>query len=131
MNSPACKAPGQGSPSFAYQWLSDGAEIAGAANSTYMLTAGDEGKAIQCRVTASSADGSTQAVSKRVFFTTSGPTGETHPLQETFGSAAQPNSPVPTSLAVDQSNGDLLVVDPEAARSPASIPTARPTASQR
>ena len=102
-----------GSPSFAYQWLRDGAEIGGATTAMYALEAADEGKAIQCLVTATDVEGSTQAVSTRVF-TTSGPTTETHPFLETFGSAAQPSFWAPTSIAVDQSDGDLLVVDPEA-----------------
>ena len=35
---------------FAYQWLADGAEIAGATNSTYTLANADEGKAVKVRV---------------------------------------------------------------------------------
>jgi hypothetical protein len=101
------------SPTFAYQWLRDGEEIAGAGSSTYTVEAGDDGKSLQCRVTATSGGVSTEAVSKQVYFTTA--TEETHPFLETFGSASQPSFSVPTSIAVNQSNGDLLVVDPEAA----------------
>ena len=36
---------------FAYQWLSDDAEIGGATGSTYTLLAGDEGRTIKVRVT--------------------------------------------------------------------------------
>ena len=46
--------------SFDYQWLADGAPIAGAVSPTYVLQAGDAGKRISVRVTASrtnSADG--------------------------------------------------------------------------
>jgi hypothetical protein len=100
------------SPSFAYQWLRDGEEIATA--STYTVEAGDDGKALQCRVTATSGGASTQAVSKQVYFTTAGPSGETHPFLETFGSASQPSFGNAEGLAVDQSTGDLLVIDSSA-----------------
>ena len=36
---------------FAYQWVRSGTDIEGAASSTYTMTAADEGKAIQVRVT--------------------------------------------------------------------------------
>ena len=36
---------------FAYQWVRSGADIEGAASSTYTMTGGDEGKPIQVRVT--------------------------------------------------------------------------------
>ena len=36
---------------FSYQWVRSGADIEGAASSTYTMTAADEGKAIQVRVT--------------------------------------------------------------------------------
>jgi hypothetical protein len=36
---------------------------------------------------------------------------QTHPFLETFGSAAQPTFTEPEGLAVDQSNGDVLVID--------------------
>jgi hypothetical protein len=36
---------------------------------------------------------------------------QTHPFLETFGSAAQPSFGEPEGMAVDQSTGDLLVID--------------------
>ena len=42
---------GLNNASFAYQWLADDSEIAGATSSTYTLDAGDEGKAVKVRVT--------------------------------------------------------------------------------
>ena len=42
---------GLNSAVFAYQWLSDDAEIGGATGSTYTLVAGDEGQTIKVRVT--------------------------------------------------------------------------------
>ncbi|HEX6152295.1 MAG TPA: hypothetical protein VFZ19_02130 [Solirubrobacterales bacterium] len=47
----------EGDPTFAYQWLRDGVEIAGATGSTYDVGAADEGESLQCRVTASNGDG--------------------------------------------------------------------------
>ncbi|HEX5984708.1 MAG TPA: hypothetical protein VFY69_10920 [Solirubrobacterales bacterium] len=52
-----------GSPTYAYQWFRDGAEIPGATGSTYTVDAADEGESIQCRLTASNSDGSAIAFS--------------------------------------------------------------------
>jgi hypothetical protein len=46
-----------GSPSFSYQWLRNGGVIGGATSDEYTLVAADEGKAIQCRVSAANAGG--------------------------------------------------------------------------
>ena len=43
-------ADGLSGATFAYQWLSDDAEIGGATGSTYTLVAGDEGRTIKVRV---------------------------------------------------------------------------------
>ena len=43
-------ADGMVNAAFAYQWLSDDAEIGGATGSTYTLVAGDEGRTIKVRV---------------------------------------------------------------------------------
>ena len=40
------------SPTFTYQWLADGQDIANASGTTYVLAASDEGKTISVRVTA-------------------------------------------------------------------------------
>lgn len=53
----------QGSPTFAYQWLADGAAISGATAATRVLAEGDEGKVLAVRVTATNAGGSTVATS--------------------------------------------------------------------
>jgi len=52
-----------GGPSFAYQWLRGGEEIVGATSNTYTTTAADEEKAVQCRVRATNAGGTTEAIS--------------------------------------------------------------------
>src|ERR1700693_2560377 len=44
-------------PMFSYRWLRDGVAIPGAETEEYTLTAEDEGKAIQCQVTASNSSG--------------------------------------------------------------------------
>jgi hypothetical protein len=53
-----------GSPTFSYQWLRDGAPIAGATGSDYALGAADEGKTVQCQVMASNAGGSSVEVDR-------------------------------------------------------------------
>jgi hypothetical protein len=56
-----------GSPTgFEFQWLRDGAQIAGANSDSYTVTADDIGADISCRVTASNPVGSTSADSNAV-----------------------------------------------------------------
>ena len=53
-----------GAPGFSYQWLRDGVPIAGASSEYYVLVAADEGKAVQCQVTATNAGGSSVEVDR-------------------------------------------------------------------
>jgi hypothetical protein len=48
---------------FTYEWLSDGAPVAGATGVTYAVTTADQGHVLSCRVTASNAAASTSAAS--------------------------------------------------------------------
>jgi len=57
---------GNGTITYAYQWLRNGAVIAGATSATYMLANADDGAAVRCRVTATDLDGSTIAYSNIV-----------------------------------------------------------------
>jgi hypothetical protein len=54
---------GDGSFSYAYQWLRDGTTIAGATKSSYTVVTGDVGKQLSCRVTATALYGSATATS--------------------------------------------------------------------
>ena len=72
-------ADGLDDVSFAYQWLADDAEIAGATGSTYTLVDADEGKAIKVEVTFTDDEGNDETL-------TSAPT-------DTVEAAAQPNNP--------------------------------------
>lgn len=54
---------GTGTITYAYQWLRNGAEIAGATASTYTLVAADDNANIRCRVTATDDEGSRSAFS--------------------------------------------------------------------
>jgi hypothetical protein len=58
-------APGNwsGNPSFAYQWLRNGAQIVGATASTYVVQAADKGTGVQCQVTGTNAAGTIAAIS--------------------------------------------------------------------
>jgi hypothetical protein len=52
--------------SYAYQWLHNGANIAGATNPTRVLIAADSGTNVSCRVTATNPAGSTPATSNAI-----------------------------------------------------------------
>jgi hypothetical protein len=58
---------GPGSATLEYQWLRNGAEIGGATSSTYTTVAEDEGSVVQCRVTASTAEGTSLITSDARF----------------------------------------------------------------
>lgn len=56
-----------GSPtSYTYQWKRDGSSIGGATNSTYVLTASENGTTVTCVVTATNAGGSASATSNGI-----------------------------------------------------------------
>jgi hypothetical protein len=59
--------------SYAYQWLSNGANIAGATSSAYVTVSGDYTNAISCRVTATNAAGSASATSSNSITVTLSP----------------------------------------------------------
>jgi hypothetical protein len=54
------------SPALAYQWLRNGEAIGGATSSTYTTAAADEGKLLQCRLTATKGSLKTAALSRRL-----------------------------------------------------------------
>ena len=55
-----------GSPTYAFQWLRDGAPVAGATGQFFVVGSGDVDHAISCRVTATNAGGSASATSNTV-----------------------------------------------------------------
>jgi hypothetical protein len=57
---------GSPAPTFSYQWQRDGADIAGASGSTYVVQAADQGHTLTCKVTASNSAGQASAVSTGV-----------------------------------------------------------------
>jgi hypothetical protein len=69
----------RGSPTFAYQWFSNGAEIVGATSSEYTTVGADEGTAIQCRVSGTSAGMTTVAFSSRRLIEALAPTATAAP----------------------------------------------------
>jgi hypothetical protein len=99
---------------FEYQWLRDGAPIGGATTSSHTTVVADEGKGIQCAVTGVHLSASTTAVSDRLVAAGGPPGTPVHQFLESFGSAAQPAFGNPKGLAVDQTDGDLYVLDTSA-----------------
>ena len=82
---------------FGYQWLANDADIAGAANSTYTLAAGDEGKTIKVRVS----------------FTDDAGNRESLTSQATAAVKAKPNSPATglPSISGTAQVGETLTAD--------------------
>ncbi len=56
------KGTWQGASTFSYQWLRDGTAIGGASTEQYTATAADQGKVIQCQLTAGNAGGAVVAI---------------------------------------------------------------------
>lgn len=54
---------GNGTITYGYEWLRDGAAISGATSNSYNLQAADEGAQVSCRVTATDDDASRAALS--------------------------------------------------------------------
>jgi hypothetical protein len=90
--------------SFSYQWLRNGAPIAGATHATYTITAEDADAAIQCQVTATNPSGS--VVADNVYPYPVEPTVE----QEEF--PAHPNEGAGPSLPIGaETSGPVTVTD--------------------
>jgi Collagen triple helix repeat (20 copies) len=68
-----------GTPVLARQWLRGGVPIAGETGESYVLTAADVGNQINCRVTATGADGKTEATTNTVVPVPPGEVGPTGP----------------------------------------------------
>jgi hypothetical protein len=95
-----------GSPSFAFQWLRDGAQVA--TGSSYVVAPGDVGHTLVCRVTATNGAGSTNADSNSLVPTAvAAPTGSGGPAPVAAPANTVPPS-VPPSAAVD----DVIRCDP-------------------
>ena len=69
-------ADGLNNASFAYQWMADDSEIAGATGSTYTLTDDDEGKAVKVEVTFTDDAGNDESLTSAETGTVAGPPAE-------------------------------------------------------
>lgn len=70
---------GRPTPTFTYQWLRAGADIASATAATYTLVAADAGQAISVKVTATNSEGSASATSAATAPVTQAPVNNTIP----------------------------------------------------
>ena len=82
--------------SFSYQWLADDANIAGATNSSYTLTSGEQGQAIEVRVSFADDGGNQETL-------TSEPTAAVLAVEP-----ADP-PPAPTNLTAVVDNGNIVL----------------------
>jgi hypothetical protein len=85
-----------GSPTFSFEWLSDGNPIGGQTTNQYTVAAGDVGHALRCRVTAHNGGGDTPALSNTVTPTVAAPVN---------------NGATPSIPAIAKP-GDVLTCDP-------------------
>ena len=76
---------GSPSPTFTYQWTTNGSNIGGATSSTYVTQSGDTGNAIGCAVTGTNSHGSATAASSNTITVTSAsiPASVNMPVQGT------------------------------------------------
>jgi hypothetical protein len=68
------------SPTFTYQWFRNGKEIEGATSSSYTLVGADKNAAVECRVTATNADGAAVSFSNLARVAGLPPTATTKPV---------------------------------------------------
>jgi len=104
-----CETP-TAATTIAYQWLRDGAPIAGKTAATYTTEAADAGKAIQCRVTATNPSGGATQVANPAWIVA--------PYPATVPPEAPQSIPAPTTnepLTVGGAGGQTLSCDPNAA----------------
>ena len=97
--SPITDGDGIDSVHLSYRWLADNAEIAGAADSTYRVTAEHEGKSITVRVSFTDNAGNQESL-------TSVPTA---PAAEAEPVSGSPDSPRNLTVAATDSEGQLVV----------------------
>lgn len=70
---------GYPAPTYSYQWLRNGSNIASATNATYVLVTADAGAVISCRVTATNASGSLSATTPPTASVTQAPANTVAP----------------------------------------------------
>ena len=95
-----------GSPTFAFQWLRNGAPIAGAASSTYEVVEADKGASLQCEVLATNGGGT--VVAENRYFVMVQPEPTPFPPYVEVGNAA-PLIPLPPPP--NEARGAVTVAD--------------------
>jgi hypothetical protein len=98
-----------GSPSLTYAWRRDGAAIAGATGTTYVLVAADAGHTITFAVTATNAGGSAGAVSDGVAIT-AGPSTPSTKVGVTINGGAEATSTPAVTLRIREPAGATAVL---------------------
>ena len=102
-------ADGPTSPTYSYQWLSDGVEIAGANSSAYTLVAADEDKTIKVRVSfADAANNAETLTSAATAAVAAEPAEPTEPLPKPANLTARVNSDGSITLSWDAPDDDSV-----------------------
>ena len=109
-------------PTFSYQWQSDGAPIAGATNSTHVVQAADQNRTLSCEVTATNSAGHTSAASAGLTILASPRFGNTANLEPVSGTTfiklpgsntfTRLNAPVqiPVGATIDATHGRVRII---------------------
>ena len=96
----------EGSPTFTYDWLRNGAPIAAAESDEYEITTADEGTAIQCQVTATNAGGSSVAA-ETAYPIVVAPEPSPYPSYTGYG----PGPTIPSAPLPNETRGTVTVAD--------------------
>jgi hypothetical protein len=102
--------PGEwiGNPTFSYQWMRNGAAIAGATNSEYTLVAEDEGASVKCQVAATNAGGTVDATNPYFTYVYHEPVQPT-PRPPYYGEGEGSN--IPVSVVTNDTTAPVIVAD--------------------
>jgi beta-glucanase (GH16 family) len=99
---------GNPAPTFGYEWIGDGAAIAGATASTYIVRSIDQGHALSCRVTATNAAGPVSALSNTLLVASAPPEAQPQTRSEPPAPPLAPLAPALPPAVIGSSSCETI-----------------------